>query len=147
MPFNLMKITSSPINKQAVEEIMKCNEFSARYGLTLTPANAIELVETCSLALKKNGRIEFKGGIVDKLIKNFCDSPYIGKDNYVKILHELIEIFYFYKNETLDLISDDDLIIFMKNCFDGQCRGSLELLSGRELANLSRHLRYGYDSD
>lgn len=65
--------------------------------------------------------------------------------NYVETLHELIEIFYFYKNETLDLISDDELIKFMKNSFDGKCQGSLELLSGRE-RNLIKWLVI-YDMD
>jgi len=44
-------------------------------------------------------------------------------------------------------MSDDDLIKFMKNSFDGKCQGSLELLSGRELANMARNLRYGYPPD
>jgi len=142
-----MNITSSLIQKQAVEEIIKCNDFTAKYGLTLTPIDAIEIVETRALALRSNGRIEFGGGAIDKLIKEFCDSPYLWMDNYVKTLHDLIEIFYYYKNETLDLISDDDLIKFMKNNFDGKCQGSLELLSGRELTNMARNLRYGYDPD
>ena len=67
--------------------------------------------------------------------------------NYAETLHELTEIFYFYKNETLDLMSDDELIKFMKNSFDGKCQGSLELLSERELANMARNLRYGYPPD
>jgi hypothetical protein len=67
--------------------------------------------------------------------------------NYAETLHELIEMFYYYKNETLDLMSDEDLIKFMKGSFDGKCQGSLELLSGRELANMARNLRYGYPLD
>lgn len=106
--------------------------------------NAVELVETRSLALKRNGRIEFGGGTIDKLIKGFCDSPYISKNNYTETLHELIEIFYYYKNETLDLVSDDDLINFMKKSFDGCCEGSLDLLCGRELANMASNIRFGY---
>ena len=56
-------------------------------------------------------------------------------------------MFYYYKNETFDLISDDDLIKFMKSSFDGICKGSLELLSGLELASIASNLRYGYGPD
>lgn len=147
MSFEIMSITSSLTEKLAVEEIEKCNDFTSRFGLTLSRIEAIELVETRTLALKSNGRIEFGGGVIDKIIREFCDSPYISMHNYSETLNELTELFYYYKNETLDLMSDDDLIKFMKDSFDGKCQGSLELLSGRELANMSRNLRYGYSPD
>lgn len=147
MSFALMSIHSSLVEKQAAEEIIKCNDLTSRFGLTLSQADAVELVKTRADALKSNGRIEFGGGVIDKLIKEFCDSPYISMHNYTETLHELTEFFYYYKNETLDLISDDELIKFMKERFDGVCQGSLELLSGRELCNMARNLRYGYPPD
>ncbi len=113
----------------------------------MSRVEAIELVETRDLSLKSYGRIEFGGGIIDKIIKEFCNSPYISMHNYAETLHELIEIFYYYKNETLDLLSDAELITFMKNSFDGRCHGSLELLAGRELAQLARNIRFGYAPD
>ena len=142
-----MSAFSSLMQKQAVDEILKCNDYTFRFGLTLSRQNAIELVEMRTLSLKRYGRVEFGGGVIKKIIKEFCNSPYISMHNYVETLHELIEIFYFYKNETLDLISDDELIRFMKNSFDGKCQGTLELLSGRELDKMARNLRYGYDLD
>lgn len=142
-----MNVFSSLIQKQAVDEIEKCNDYTFRFGLSLSRQNVIELVETRTLSLKKFGRIEFGGGVIDKIIKEFCDSPYISMHNYVETLNELIEMFYYYKNETLDLISDDELIKFMKNSFDGKCQGSLELLAGRELDILAHNLRYGYAPD
>lgn len=147
MSFEIMRISTSLIEKQAVAEIEKCNDFTSQYGLTLSRVDAVELVETRSFALKSNGRIEFGGGAIDKIIKEFCDSPFISMHNYAETLHELTEMFYYYKNETLDLMSDDDLIKFMKNKFDGICQGSLELLSGRELANMAHNLRFGYTPD
>ena len=147
MSLEIMGISSSLILKQAVAEIEKCNDFTSQFGLTLSHHDAIELVETRALALKSNGRIEFGGGVIDKIIREFYHSPYISMHNYAETLHELTEIFYFYKNETLDLLSDEDLLKFMKNSFDGKCQGSLELLAGRELANMARNLRYGYALD
>lgn len=147
LSLEIMNVFSSLMQKQVVDEIEKCNNLTAKFGLTLSRQDAIELVETRAFSLKSYGRIEFGSGAIDKIIKEFCDSPYISMHNYVETLHELIEIFYFYKNETLDLISDDDLIKFMKNSFDGKCQGSLELLSGRELDKMARNLRYGYAPD
>lgn len=145
MSFELTLFNPSIIQKHAVNEIVKCNNLTMNYGLVLTQKQAIELVETRTHALTTNGRVEFSGGIIDKIINEFCDSPYISMYNYTETLHQLIEMFYYYKNEALDLINDDDLIKFMKSSFDGVCKGSLDLLAGRELAKMARNLRYGYD--
>lgn len=147
MGFELVSFHSGLIQKQAVNEIIKCNDYTEQFGLVLTQKQAAELVETRSISLRDNGRIEFGGGVIDKIIKEFCDSPYISMQNYEQTLQELIEMFYYYKNETMDLITDDDLIKFMKSSFDGVCQGSLDLLSGRELYRLAKNLRYGLPAD
>lgn len=131
------------VQKQAVHEVMRYNNVTAEYGLALTEQQAVALVETRSIALGETGRIEFGGGIIDKIILEFCDSPYLSDHNYEETLHELIETFYYYKNETLDLVSDEQLIKYMKKSFDGICQGSLELLSGRELDRLAGNVRFG----
>ena len=135
------------IQQKAINEVIKCNDYTLRHGLVLTQVQAAELVDTRALALSDNGRIEFGGGVIDKIIKGFCDSPYISMHNYTETLHELIEMFYYYKNETMDLISDDELIMYMKSLFDGVCQGSLELLSGRELYRMAKNLRSGLPID
>ena len=140
MSFELELLNSNFIQKQSINEILKMNEKSAKYGLTLTEQQAIALVKTRSDSLKNAGRIEFNGGIIDKLILAFCDSPYITQENYEDLLHELVDIFYSFKNETVDRISDNDLIAFMQKSFNGTCCGSLELLSARELPTLARKL-------
>ena len=147
MGFELISFASGIVQKQAVGEIVKCNGYTARYGLTLTPEQALELIETRFIALSETGRIEFGGGVIDKIIKEFCDSPFIDMYNYVHTIHELIEMFYYYKNETSDLIGDDDLIKRMKTAYDGICQGSLDLLLDWVLDPLARSLRSGYCSD
>lgn len=47
------------------------------------------------------------------------------------------------KTETMDIVSDDELIDFMKEAFNGFCKGSLELLAGRALPMLAEHVRSG----
>jgi hypothetical protein len=147
MAFELSLFSGALIEKQAVNEVMKCNDLTIKFGLALTEAQALALVETRAFTLRENGRIEFGGGVIDKIINEFSDSPYLYTSNYEETLHDLLATFYYYKNETLDLISDDDLIKFMKNAFDGICQGSIELLSGRELYNLARNLRFGLARD
>ena len=51
--------------------------------------------------------------------------------------------FYYFKNETLDEIDDDDLIAFMKSSFDKTCQGSMDLLQTRDLEILARKIRFG----
>ena len=141
MAFDLIDFQSSQIRTMAVEEILACNDTSSKFGLILSRKDVGELVETRTESLKLNGRVEFGGGVIETIIYEFCDSPYINKDNYTESLNELIEIFYYYKNETLDMVPDDVLIQYMKKAFNGSCRGSLKLLSDRELYKLTRKLR------
>ena len=149
MVFNLMKIPQVLIQKQAVNEIIKCNEYTYGYGLFLTQEQAMGLLETRSYALADNRRIEFGGGIVEKFIKIFCDSPFLSTHNYAETLNELIEIFYHAKNESesYGLIRDDDLIADMKKSFDSICQGSVELLAGREIYNIIRCIEHDYVPD
>lgn len=144
MEFNVAALSSSIVQKQAINEIIMCNDFTGEYGLVLTLEQAAELVETRFASLSANGRIELGGGVIDKIIKEFCDSPYITRYNYAETLQELLKLFYFYKNETLDLLSDDDLIKVMKDSFNNTCCGSIELLADREMNKMAINLRYGY---
>lgn len=132
-----------PAEKQVFEEIINTNEFSKEYYLKLDEKDVQEIMNTRNTALKSSGRIEFNGQIITKIIEKFCDSPYISQYNYSDTINELVEIFYNYKNETLDLIGDDELIEIMKEYFDGYCQGSLELLEGRVLYRIADNIRNG----
>ncbi|MCH5183214.1 MAG: hypothetical protein J1E00_03480 [Oscillospiraceae bacterium] len=133
--------------KYALRDILRCNEETEAYGLVLTQEQALELVETRTVALKDAGRVEFGEGIIGKLIRAFCDSPYIVPRNYAATLHSLVEVFYAYKNETLDRLSDDELIGYMRNWFDMPCQGSIDLLSGTVLEWFAREVRNGRRPD
>ena len=130
-----------------ITNIKKCNEYTSKYGLVLSDNQISNLLERRKETLKETGRIEFREGIIDKLIKEFCDSPYINQENYATTLYELIEIFYEYKNETMDLITDDELIAFMKKSFDGICQGDLEYLSGTVMYRMRENLLSGKSID
>lgn len=131
------------IQQYAVNSILSCNEETSQYGLTLTAQQAHALVLSRNQSLKASGRIELGGGVIEKLIHSFAGSPYINIENYEETLHCLIDIFYSFKSDTWEAVSDDQLIEFMKDAFDGSCRGSLELLEAREMALLSSHIHSG----
>lgn len=127
---------------QLIQELLHCNDMTLQYGLTLSAQQIQNLVEKRFQALKDTGRIEFGQGVLVKIITEFCDSPYITQDNYEDTIIELQDSFYYFKNESIDLVSDDELISNMKYYFDGVCQGSLECLSGTSLEELCRGIRY-----
>ena len=127
------------------EEIRCCEELNRFYGLTLTEADITELVELRGQALQKTGRVEFGGGILPKLIRAFCRSPYVDPYNYAATLGDLQDAFYYFKNESGDRFSDDDLIEFMQTVFDGKAHGSAEVLTTISLEELCRWARNDFD--
>lgn len=143
MDKDIILFESKLLDSKIYDEILKCNEKTCEYGLKLTNEDVKELINTRKVALKKSGRLEFNGEIIDKIIMEFCDSPYISQYNYNDTINELVEIFYNYKNETLDLIADDELIEIMKDYFDNYCQGSIELLEGKVLYKIADNIRNG----
>lgn len=139
----LTLIPSNVMLERTATELVRCNEITTQFGLKLSQQQAKELVCTRTESLKRNGRIEFMGGVLEKLIIAFCDSPFLSQTDYASILNELVETFYYFKNETLDELDDDELIEIMKQFFDETCRGSVELLQNRELEAVARNIRYG----
>lgn len=136
-------ITSDLLKEQSVGEILKCNEETSPHQLILTKEDAILLIDTRKEALSATQRIEIGGGVISKIIHAFCTSPYISQYNYASTISELIDTFYYFKNETLEEISDDDMIDLMKELFDQKCHGSIELLQGKELERVAHNIRFG----
>ena len=135
------KNTASLTRSKDADKLLLYNVESIKHGLVLTKEQAVRLLETKDEELRYNGRLEFGEGVIGKLITAFCDSPYMNRQNYSQNLERLVEIFYYYKNETDGQLSDDELIDYMKTFFNGSCEGSLELLESRELDSLARALR------
>ncbi len=131
----------------AAEELRQSNALTIRYGLSLTEKQIQTLAEKRVEALAATGRVEFGHGITKMLIEAFCDSPFITQENYEDTILELLDSFYYFKNESEDRIPDDELIAIMRHNFDTICQGSLEYLSGTTLEDLCRNTRYGYKTD
>ena len=91
-------------------EILKINEESSVYGLILTSENVEEIIKSRGYSLKTYGRIDLNMDVTKKIINKIYISQYTDKDDYVEIINDLQDIFYYLKNETLDKISDNEII-------------------------------------
>ncbi len=130
-----------------IQEIIELNERTRAYGLVLSSHEVMQLIEVRNQLLKGHGRIELGTETMKKLIDSFYMSPFIQQDDYMLTLMELQEVFYYMKNETEDQISDDELIEIIKDFFENYCRGSVELLQGREIETFARNQRIQYQED
>lgn len=139
----LMKPPGPPPMRRAVDEILQCNTLTQKFGLELTETQIQNLMEKRAEALQTAGRVEFGEGILRRLILEFCDSPYIEQEVYEETLGELQEIFYYFKSESMEALSDDELLRAMKQCFDGEGEGSLDYLRETGLETLCRDIRFG----
>lgn len=131
--------------QMGIEKMMETNQAAERFGLVLTRQDAELILTERVNVLKKERRVEFGESIVPKIIYAFCDSVYIVQDNYAETLLRLQEIFFLYKNEMHDEITDDELLHFMKEQFETVCFGDLDYLEGTCLNIFSRAVRAGYD--
>ena len=119
----------NPLMKEMhIGELLKTNEKTKDYGLVLTAEEAKNIIEVRNNVLHSVGRVELGLEVTKELIENFYTSGYLNEENYVPVLNELQEMFYYFKNETLDKISDQKLIGIMKEYFEKSCGGSIELL-------------------
>lgn len=110
------------------ERLLACNDTTRAYGLVLTEDDVKMLIQTRAESLRETGRIEFGEGIAAQLIYAFADSPYLTQSNYADTIAALLVLFDTFKNEMKDAYNDRELLTFMRNAFDGECAGSLEIL-------------------
>lgn len=130
--------------RELLEKTLETNRKAERFGLTLTRQDAELLLQERGHALREQGRVEFGGGILPKLIDTFCDSDFISQQDYADTLARLQEIFYLYKNEVQDELTDDELLNLMKEQFEFLCFGDLDYLEGTCLSNFAQAVRAGY---
>lgn len=128
------------------ELVSQCNQETSKYGLTLTDKEIVQLQAQRFDALKLSGRVEFGEGILRSLIMKFCDSPFIHSTNYAETLGSLQEMFYYFKTESGEYLSDNELLTIMKSIFDGAAQGSLEYLNSMGLETICRAIK-GCDVD
>lgn len=124
-----------------IQKVLQTNQFTEAFGLTLSEEDAQLLVQERGTNLKEQQRVEFGEGILAKRVVGFCDSPNIWQENYVEMLERLQEIFYLYKNESMDELTDDELIAYMREKFDEECHGDPDYLEDTVLEDFARNIR------
>ena len=95
-------------------QVLQANQHSQWFGLVLTEEDAKLIAQESSRTLKEQMRVEFGPGIAQKIIYEFCNSAYLNPNNFTNSIIRLQEIFYLYKNEMEDEITDDELLHLMK---------------------------------
>lgn len=130
-------------NETQAVALKRTNDYTQKWGLSLTEEDTELLLADRRDTLAEQRRVEFGEGILPKIIFTFCDSSYLYQDNYVDTIGRLQDIFYLFKNESLDEVSDDELLSYMKEQFEGPCEGSLEYLEDTSLEEFAREVREG----
>nr|WP_317283956.1 DUF6323 family protein [uncultured Sellimonas sp.] len=133
------------MNRQMwMQQIREANQYTEKYGLTLSEKEAEILLEEKNHVLKEERRIEFGKSILSQIIYEFCDSSFLSQESYLETLIRLQEIFFLYKNEMQDELTDDELLHFMKEQFENVCYGDLDYLETTCLEIFAEAVRAGY---
>ena len=142
---SINNVNSFTLNNDTLifDEIMKLNKITSRKDLVLTRVEALDLISNKNINLKEMGRVEFGLGILDKIICVFYDSAYIDRDNYLEMLESLTNVFYLYQSSFDNRLTDEEILNYMKKCFDSECAGSIELLENLSFDKLKQRLEDG----
>ena len=132
-------------NQYQLTKVMETNQYTKQFGLCLTEEDCREIMEGKSRALRKEKRLEYGTPIIHKIIYAFCDSEYLSQEHYKDTLIRLQEIFYLFKNEMLDELTDDELLELMRLMYDKLCLGNLDDLCENYLPAFAEAIRAGYD--
>lgn len=144
MDRDIFELLLAQKQKNELAALISINDKTKPFDLVLSEDDAKELIISRNNTLKKYQRVELSEGILEKLIFTFCDSAYLNQQDYAETLIQLQDIFYEFKNESLDLLTDDELLAFMREQFDGICFGDLEYLEGTCLDKFAEAIRAGY---
>lgn len=124
--------------------LQKTNEVAETFGLSLSEEDISFLLEERKESLQKQGRVEFGEGILPQIIYAFCDSDYLEQGDYAETLCRLQDIFYQFKSEALEALTDEELLTFMREQFDEVCFGDLDYLENTCLKIFAEAVRAGY---
>lgn len=132
------------VKQVQLAQILQMNERTEAYGLALAPSEAEMLLDERRKTLKCEQRVELGESILPKLIQTFASSRYIMQSNYCESLIRLQEIFFAYKNEMADELTDEELLNIMQELFETVCAGDLDYLAGTCLEIFAQAVRAGY---
>ena len=126
---------------RTVDALESCNTTIERYGLVLSSSDIRALVVGRVEALHETERVEFGEGVTRELVLAFAGSPHVSQDTFASQILELQDLFYEFKNESLEQVPDDELIGKMRSLFDEVAEGDMEYLAEALFDGLGRHIR------
>lgn len=141
---SIFNFNQSILTEVYANDLLQLNEETKKYGLELTLEDVKQVMNARNKVLKGYGRVELSFDVTKKLIETFSVSAFVNEKNYVSILNDLQELFYYMKNETEDKLSDEKIIKLMKEKFEDSCEGSIDLLNSC-LEEYSRSFRKGQE--
>ena len=103
-------------------QILEINDKSVDYGLVLSPKDVEEVIKSRKDSLKTYGRIDLNMDITEKIMEILYTSQYTDKDDYLELINDLQDIFYYLKNETLDEISDNEILDKISEFYENDIR-------------------------
>lgn len=137
---SIFNFTELMMGETYINELLETNKETKEYGLALTIEDVKQIINVRNKILNNYGRVELSFDVTKKIIEEFSPSAFIDDKNFVSTINELLESFYYLKNETEDKIGDKELIHLMKGLFENSCEGSIELLNS-SLQEFSRKFR------
>lgn len=127
--------------QDAAEALRRRNDITARFGLTLTPAQCARLAACHAEVLRETGRVEVGESALPRLAEALCDSPYLAPETWETTLAEMTALFYRFKGLCRERLSDDELLAVMCGYFNGTAHGCTELLASLDAPTLLRLAR------
>ena len=137
----ILKSLNSNLQITQENEILNLNEKSQMYGLSLNKEDVKEIINSRDNTLKSYGRIELNISITKMIIENLYKSQYTDKDDYVYVINDLHEVFYYLKNETLDQISDIEVIEIIDDIYNN-CSGRIDIVQ-EKCEEFAKNYRWG----
>ncbi len=122
-------------DNKCLKDILLLNKVTSTKGLILKEEQILELISYKNNVLKETGRIEISP-ILNKIIYEFYDSPYVDKENYLSIIEQLTETFYSYQKEFDNRLTDEEIVEYLKQNFNNNCAGSITLLESDAMEEL-----------
>ncbi len=105
-----------------------------KYQNYLSKKELRELLAANQQYLNDYGRMEINQHSFDRILEEFCELPDFSKDD----LEELLELFYYLRNDLSENISDEQILDLMKRTYVDKCFGSMEILRAEMFELLDR---------
>jgi hypothetical protein len=141
----ILSSLNSSLNTIQKNEILQMNSESEQYGLSLSQDDVEEIIKSRNHTLQSYGRIDLNINVTKQLIENLYISQYADKDDYVELINDLQDIFYYLKNETLDEISDIEILEIIDEFYNG-CSGRIDNVQNK-VEKFAQDYKWGKDRD